>query len=267
MKNNYDITTIYFQMPLYIKIEPSQVALQDIEDFVQQLKDVPESIDAYCIECGKESSFKGVEVKIFADEDDMLPGIFGVHFTCSRNSEHEAIVFFYATTSYIVKIGQYPSLADLKIRENKRFDKVLPNSLRSEFSRAVGLAAHGIGVGSFVYLRRVFEKLVFDTYENEYMSKAFDDKVPREKFYAMRMDEKIQLLRHFLPEFLVENRKIYAILSKGIHELDDQECLEYFDTIRLSIEYILQERASSLEQKQMRARLQKEISHLLSSRQ
>lgn len=47
------------------------------------------------------------------------------------------------------------------------------------------------------------------------------------------------MLAHRLPEFLVENKSMYGILSKGIHELSEQECLEAFPIVKLGIEIIL----------------------------
>jgi hypothetical protein len=53
------------------------------------------------------------------------------------------------------------------------------------------------------------------------------------------MGDKIQQLRKNLPEFLVENRAIYGILSKGIHELSERECLAAFNAVKVGIEIIL----------------------------
>ena len=40
---------------------------------------------------------------------------------------------------------------------------------------------------------------------------------------------------------MVTNKNIYSILSKGIHELNEQECIDYFDTLFESIIMILDE--------------------------
>ena len=45
-----------------------------------------------------------------------------------------------------------------------------------------------------------------------------------------------------LPEFLVENKALYGILSNGIHELTEDECKEYFPTVKLGVELILDEK-------------------------
>jgi len=55
------------------------------------------------------------------------------------------------------------------------------------------------------------------------------------------MPEKMQLLTNHLPGFMVENANIYGILSKGLHELTEDECLTYFATVKTGIKLILDE--------------------------
>ena len=68
------------------------------------------------------------------------------------------------------------------------------------------------------------------------------------------MDEKIKLLEDYLPAFLVQNRRLYGILSKGVHELSEAECIKAFPTVKGGLELILDERlaAKILEEKQRR---------------
>lgn len=54
---------------------------------------------------------------------------------------------------------------------------VLDKKSLFEFKRAIGLAAHGTGVGSFVYLRRIFEGLITETYETYKASIGIQDRV------------------------------------------------------------------------------------------
>ena len=44
-----------------------------------------------------------------------------------------------------------------------------------------------------------------------------------------------------LPGFLTENKQIYGVLSKGVHELDEKICVEYFGLLKNAIEIILDE--------------------------
>ncbi len=53
----------------------------------------------------------------------------------------------------IEKVGQYPSLATIANDEVSQYRKDMNPIDAQEFHKAIGLAAHGVGVGSFVYLR------------------------------------------------------------------------------------------------------------------
>ena len=108
----------------------------------------------------------------------------------------------------------------------------------------MGLVSHGIGIGAFVYLRRIFEDLV----DEAHVLAKSDSGWNEDEFQRGRMEEKILSLRNYLPTFLVEKRDIYGILSKGIHALSEDECLAYFDTLRMGIELILEQRLAVEEQ-------------------
>jgi hypothetical protein len=62
-----------------------------------------------------------------------------------------------------------------------------------------------------------------------------------EDFFRLRFDEKIDVLKNYLPESLSSRAKIYGIISKGIHELSEEECKEMFPLIKTGIELILDE--------------------------
>jgi hypothetical protein len=138
-----------------------------------------------------------------------------------------------------LKIGQWPSVADFQIPQAEKYRKILGREQYKEFTRGIGIAANGVGIGSFVYLRRVFENLIEEAHTK---AQAEDKKFTNEEYLKARMDEKIKMVRHYLPEFLVENRSLYAILSTGIHELTEDECLQYFETVKIGIEQILDEK-------------------------
>lgn len=85
---------------------------------------------------------------------------------------------------------------------------------------------------------RVFENLIEKAHQHALLQQPeWDD----QKFSKAKMDQKVGMLKEYLPEFLVQNKIIYSILSKGVHELAEEECLEYFPAIKLGIELILDE--------------------------
>ena len=44
-------------------------------------------------------------------------------------------------------------------------------------------------------------------------------------FQKLRVPERIGFLKDYLPDFLVKNKQVYGILSEGIHELTEEDCL------------------------------------------
>ncbi len=76
------------------------------------------------------------------------------------------------------------------------------------------------------------------------------------------MDDKIKMVENYLPKFLVDNRKIYGILSAGIHELNEEECLGFFSIMRESIELILEQKLKEKEMENRIANAQKAINSI-----
>lgn len=104
-----------------------------------------------------------------------------------------------------------------------------------EYKKSLGLFSHGIGIGSFVYLRRIIENLVLEKY-----SKVKDMlEISSEDFMRSDFKEKIEILKDYLPKVLVENKNLYSIVSKGIHELSEEECISMYPYLKIGIELIL----------------------------
>ena len=97
-----------------------------------------------------------------------------------------------------------------------------------ELNRAHGLYTHGVGVGAYVYLRRIIERLIAQVEKEEKIEST-----------GQRIRERISGLRGKLPDFLVDEPRIYGILSKGIHELSEEECRAYFPILASAVEAIL----------------------------
>lgn len=259
-----------FDVPLYQKID----ATNGYNDIIEHLKagSRQTTIDGYNPIRKKDSTFylvKGLgnlkEIEIGIDPFSYYHDVFmevdvkTVAFLCQRYYDKITIVVFHdPKNSILMKVGQFPSVADIHIGQVKQYDKVLEKSILKEFTKAIGLAANGVGIGSFVYLRRIFENLIYEVLEEA------KDLIDIEAFKTQRMDEKIETLKNYLPPFIVENKQIYGILSKGIHELEEEECLAYFDCMRNSIELILNERLVQIEKKKKEEQVKKSIQEIAS---
>jgi hypothetical protein len=200
------------------------------------------NIDSFCPECNNHTIFKrawGYRCPDIMDYKSWVnKGEFTIVLACSRNYKHQLKFIFEATGKKIQKIGQLPSLASIHSQDLRKYRKVISSEYLKELNTAYGLASHGVGVGSFIYLRRVFELLVEEARELASKDESWDQKL----FIDSRMKERIALLSNYLPGFLVENAGIYSILSKGVHELSEEECLSYFPVIKTGIELILDEK-------------------------
>jgi hypothetical protein len=159
---------------------------------------------------------------------------------------------------YLTKVGQMPSLADVSQNKNqdvlKLFRTYFSDLDRNEFNKALGLFAHGEGIAPLVFLRRIVERLVIKAFEDNKEEFSWSD-----EDFPNRMLEKIEFLKDVLPESLYEYRKIYGIMSKGIHELSEEECRRAFSDISAAIIFIVTDKARLEEMKKQRLELQKRI--------
>lgn len=202
-----------------------------------------DTIDAYCIWCDKEGVFRAYNY--LSDNVSVPPwtrrhdGLIEIEYQCTRNNSHAYHTYYFKAGNFFTKVGQFPSVADFQIPQAQAYRKILDEEQYKEFTRGIGLAAHGIGIGSFVYLRRVFENLIEEAHAK---ARAEFKEFSNDDYLKARMDDKIKMVSDYLPEFLVENRSLYAILSTGIHDLTEDECLQYFETVKIGIEQILDEK-------------------------
>ena len=252
------LAEFFFSTPLYRSIDISD----DLSTKALFMGYNKFRVDGYCSYCKKDTTFESVGIKSIAflsetqvDELKKQSGIFRVEIRCARVPIHAPIYFIYLANDKAQKIGQYPSLADIAIDEASVYKKYLDNIDARELHRAIGLAAHGVGIGSFVYLRRVFERLIKRRFDEYKASEGWEDST----FRTISMEEKISLLKDHLPHFLVENKRIYSILSLGVHELSEEQCLAFFDALKLSIKFILEDDKKKREELELREAAKKAI--------
>jgi len=232
------IAKFYLDTPLYTDL--TFYDKSDAYDIVNDLFQPP--FDGYNPVKKYDTTYELYEAKTSLPEEI---AIFRIQLQCKRTEMlFDFLIKWDPMKISLTKVGQFPSVADFHVDQVKQYNKLLNKEKLREFTKAIGLAANGVGIGSFVYLRRIFEDLIFEAYD-EYKKKHGDVI----DFNKKRMAEKIDSLHDFLPEFLVENRELYGILSKGIHELDEKDCLAHFDAVKVGIEMILDEKLEQLNKK------------------
>lgn len=223
-------------------------------DFFYDVQNNSWRVDGYCDVCGRERTFRGDSAtnhRTISGPIEDLKFIHSIILRCTSDEDH--IIWFSIFLDYkkIQKIGQLPSPATIAQAEIVAYKNVIYKVDMKEFNMAIGLSSHDVGIGSFVYLRRIFERLITTRFNNFKTSEQWKD----EEFFFKRMDEKIEFLKSHLPNFLVKNKQIYGILSKGIHELDDRTCLLLFPILKDSILLILEEDKKKKEELERHKRL------------
>ena len=220
-----------FEEPLYKKVKLSENP-HVLSDLKKRL-----SIDGFNSIKGVDTTFK-LETPLFSNYDRSV-STEQITFTCQRYGDNFHVQIHYDKNNGIIeKVGQYPSLADIQIAQIKQYSQVLNKQYMKDFTRAIGLAANGVGTGSYVYLRRIFEYLVQEASQNAIANGEID----AQQFVTSKMDNKLKMLENYLPDVLKDNKPLYGVLSKGIHELSEDDCLKYFSVVREVIELILDER-------------------------
>ena len=214
---------------LYDSVDISIDNLEEIGKYLSKSEYKGNTIDCFCVHCGINRVFEYtdseihdstglVRMNIFDDVsgktrvpkkeeifNSYLNKRYVLTYRCTRDRQHAILFDLIATTDKIIKIGQFPSVADLVIPEIAKYKSILGKQY-GEFSKAVGLVAHGIGIGSFVYLRRIIENLVFDKY-NQVSDKL---SISKTDFEHLKFDVKIETLKDYLPAVLVTNKNVYG---------------------------------------------------------
>lgn len=165
-----------FSAPLYKQYQLSN-DLELAEIFYSMQRDV--KIDGHCPFCHKQTTYtiRGVQIPGGDpwNEIEERTSFDVMSITCARQKSHVIRYYFFIDNMLIEKIGQYPSLATISNDEVAAFRTGMQDEDAREFHKAIGLAAHGVGVGSFVYLRRVFERLIGSRFEQFKTLESWED--------------------------------------------------------------------------------------------
>lgn len=236
------------------------------------------SADLYCVDCGKPSVFEFQPTSFSPCTHDgasasrpnahpshlqrlLEPHTLLLDLRCSRDTRHVAALVFRYRDGSITKIGEFPSRRDRAGEELREFRKELSSSDYLDLNAAVGLDSHGVGAGALVYLRRIFERRLAKA---ALQRKESDPSWDFEAWRYRRVDDKIKELGEELPPSLVRNKQVYGVLSKGIHELEEDECRTHFALLRACVEAILEEEIEERRRERRADEIAKELANLSS---
>lgn len=201
------------------------------------------TFDLYCVYCKmltpwtiNEGGARRPETAHRYKIDKPSPHVTIYHATCQRIQHHYTFVI-HRDANRVAKIGQMPSMGELAFSELKAIDKGLDPQDRSELGRALGLFSHDAPAGAFVYLRRVFERMIDRAHARHEIATG----TAVADFKKLRMDQRIAAIRDQLPHDVVEDRAVFKLLSLGLHELSDAQCKTLFPVTKAVIFQMLAE--------------------------
>ncbi len=238
------------------------------EDFWFLSNEFEIKMDAFCDNCEKERVFKcynqhGIKsIKYEIQENTPQPMQVSNHpynsmehfidleFSCSYcDAVHHIPVK--VTIADAMKYGQYPSYACEKIHQIVKYKNVL-SKYYTELTQAINLYSQKCGIAAFVHLRRIFEHLIdskYKKYEGNPEGIRF-----KEKLKAVEKKEQVIPM-----ELDAEKNKIYEILSKGIHEYEEEECYELYPVLEYIITSILDIEIEKKERKRKMDQIKKQL--------
>lgn len=263
MENNF-ITEELLKIPLYKKIE--------IDDKLPSYKFFPYNdvrVESYCNKCKQRRIFSfensrlaHVEFGPSTEENRVGKILENVdYFTLRAMADcgHELLVCLRKIDeNKVMKIGQDPSIYDIDENiNNKSFLKLLDEDYVSYYKKACSLYSFDTCIGAMVYLRRIFEKLLIDTFNINKENISINE----EEFKKKRVEEKVRILKEYLPEILQEEgvNRIYTKISNGIHNLSENECQTIFTILKEAIEEILIEKIHTEERKERISEISKNL--------
>lgn len=238
----------------------------DVGDALLQIMRMNEAFRCYCNDCKTESVFSGElsnnlryvsNLNLLNCENGPTELSFEKRFICQLHNDHVITLSFKVIGSSIQKIGQYPSVADMQSAKYARYQKPLGKAEFAELKKANLLHSFSMNIGAFIYLRRIIENLVLAAYQDN--KSECDQECGN--FAGLHFDKKVKMLSKYLPPFFTNNPHIYGLISKGVHELSEEECAEYYEMLLSGVLMILEEK----EAKDAKLRRQKEIERSLAA--
>ena len=176
-------------------------------------------------------------------------------FECTNNSQHRYLMMISIELNdgcFIVrKIGQNPSMLTIKGFDFDKYKNILEKlNAYDDYKKADLSNADHFFVGAYAYLRRIFEKLILF-----YLGEA--------KLDDNHMDTKINFVKDkFDPRIRGLLKNLYGILSKSIHELDEDESKEYYIYLKTVIDMQLEYMNTEEEKEKQSKRLGKILNEI-----
>jgi len=210
------------------------------------------TIQLYCEACRLRSIWKLEDVSQPLNYETKIKSIVRLGFMC-RNCGNSRVEYYVlieadATKGKITKIGQWPPFsreADPAVTSGwSKADKAL-------YRDAMTLRHSNKGIGALPYLRRIIENhikdvltLIRQAHERNPID-SFDESTYASAEASHRFKVKLDFAKAYLPNGLTPKGSpnpidiLYALISDGLHERTEEECVDIFDRCKTAFEYVV----------------------------
>lgn len=229
-------------------------------------KDIPDRMDTFpdirikmnCPTCASDQTFamNNEHNENCGTSNHPPAGVaFRMVYLCTHCQKFERLFFIKIDEQkqWVMKIGQYPAW---EISGNPKLEKLL--GINSDyFKKGLICESQGYGIGAYGYYRRIVE-IIIDELLDEIADLLSGDE--KEKFnYVLEKTkqttvahEKIELAKELLPTILRPDGMnplsiLHATMSKGLHAESDEDCLEYAESCREILVFLVNQVAASKE--------------------
>lgn len=203
-----------------------------------------------------------------------IPNYLYVAYQCSNcqiTRKVYSLVVILSTTEQFhgicYKFGEYPQYGPPI--PSKLITLIRPD--RDIFLKGRNCENQGLGIGAFTYYRRVVEnqkgRILKEIVKVSEKIGVSQDKIDilHEAIKETRFSKALEMAKDVMPESLLIDGQspillLYRALSRGVHELSDEECLELASTVRLVLGELSERLSAILKDK---AELTKAISTLM----
>ena len=214
-------------------------------------------IDAFCEECKQSRPFQDLRPKgggTVMPDLGLQTGTSHLEFTCvsckkSKRKYHVEQIIDGET----IRLQKYGELPKKQLERNPVLQGFLKDDLEN-YEKAVVCLSNGYGVAAFAYFRRVVEnninKLLDLVREDAQSSSANTKLIELDKLRKNSpMGNKIKIANHALPEYLNPSGqnplgRLYKVLSEGVHEFSEEECLNKAKATSECLAYLVGELTS-----------------------
>lgn len=203
------------------------------------------SFDYYCVHCRSVSTFKfeewaHIDNQDFREEQNTHRKFERVA-RCCWDYEHYYTFYLKIHSDIVSETGQFHSYANICMSDTIQYCFLLDDEKYSELTKAIELGSQGVGIGSFVYLRRVLAYLLESGLLEENIKNTITT-YDHQTFSKLSVKDKQGILSNLLPSLFDENKAIFSMLNSDIHELVEDECLEMFPIMKIIIELLLDQK-------------------------